>query len=60
MSALLLIVFADKQHVLLKGIMGKYPPPLADVLTDDVPGEQKTVLDLGCGSGAWQVNIAQF
>jgi hypothetical protein len=32
------------------GVMGKYPSLLADVLADNVPGEQKAVLDIGCGS----------
>jgi trans-aconitate methyltransferase len=35
--------------------MGKYPPPFADVLADSDDMEQKAVLDLGCGSGAWHV-----
>jgi ribosomal protein L11 methylase PrmA len=51
-----LISDIDKQHVMIMGIMGKYPPPLADVLADEGPlSEQKAVLDLGCGSGAWHV-----
>jgi hypothetical protein len=33
--------------------MGKYPPPIYDVLVDDTPGESKRILDLGCGSGSW-------
>ncbi|KIM71701.1 hypothetical protein PILCRDRAFT_830189 [Piloderma croceum F 1598] len=41
------------QHAMLKEIMGKYPRPLAEVLVDDIPGEPKTILDLGCGSGSW-------
>ena len=39
--------------MLLRQVVGKYPPVLAEVLADDVPGETKTVLDLGCGSGGW-------
>jgi predicted TPR repeat methyltransferase len=43
----------DKQHLLLREITGKYPPLLAEVLVDDVPGEVKACLDIGCGSGGW-------
>jgi len=32
---------------------GKYVPPMAAVMVDDVPGETKACLDLGCGSGSW-------
>jgi len=46
------------QHVMLKMIMGKYPPPLPGVLVDDIPGEPKTILDLGCGSGSWVFEAA--
>jgi hypothetical protein len=46
-------VFVDVQHAMLKKIMGKYPPPLHEVLVDDTPGEPKTIVDLGCGSGSW-------
>jgi hypothetical protein len=38
---------------MLKKIIGKYPPPLPGIMVDDVPGERKAVLDLGCGSGSW-------
>jgi hypothetical protein len=38
-------------------IMGKYAPPLPEVMADDVPGEPKAALDLGCGSGLWWVYI---
>jgi ribosomal protein L11 methylase PrmA len=38
---------------MFKGAMGIYPEPLALVMADDVPGETKAVLDLGCGSGSW-------
>ncbi len=45
---------AAKQYkVLVEATGGKYPPSLADSLVDDVPGEPKAVLDLGCGSGDW-------
>jgi hypothetical protein len=47
---------ADKQHEVFKTILGeKYPPPMTEVMADDTPGETKTVLDLGCGSGSWFV-----
>jgi predicted TPR repeat methyltransferase len=46
-------VFVDVQHAMLKKIMGKYPPLLPEVLVDDTPGEPKTIVDLGCGSGSW-------
>ena len=35
-------------------VMGKYPPPLHEVLAD-TPNEHKQVVDLGCGSGSWCV-----
>jgi predicted RNA methylase len=40
---------------MFKKIMGAYPPPMAEVMADDTPGETKAVLDLGCGSGSWSV-----
>lgn len=39
-------------------VMGKYPPPMAEVLADDTPGETKTCVDLGCGSGSWFVFLS--
>lgn len=33
-------------------VMGKYAPPLLEVLAD-TPGEDKSCVDLGCGSGSW-------
>lgn len=47
----------DKQHIMFMEVMGKYPPPMAEVLADDTPGEQKTCVDLGCGSGSWSVAV---
>ena len=38
---------------MLREVMGKYPPVLAEVLADDTPGETKACIDLGCGSGDW-------
>ncbi|THH19383.1 hypothetical protein EW146_g1781 [Bondarzewia mesenterica] len=49
----------DKQHHMFKFIMGKYPPPLPEVLKDDIPGETKACLDLGCGSGSWILECAR-
>ncbi|KAH9486365.1 Putative ATP-dependent RNA helicase [Psilocybe cubensis] len=44
----------DKQHTIFVDIMGeKYAPPMEAVMADDVPGETKACLDLGCGSGSW-------
>jgi len=46
---------AEKQHLMFKEVMGNYPPPMYEVMVDDVPGETKTCLDLGCGAGNWYV-----
>jgi hypothetical protein len=57
---------ADMQHEMFKKLMGTYPPPMAEVMADDTPGETKSVLDLGCGSGNWYeclssiLNLAQI
>ncbi|KAG7445072.1 S-adenosyl-L-methionine-dependent methyltransferase [Guyanagaster necrorhizus] len=48
----------DRQHEIISEIMGKYVPPLPQVMAEDVPGERKAVLDLGCGSGAWIMEAA--
>jgi len=32
---------------------GNYAPPMAEIMADDIPGETKACLDLGCGSGSW-------
>jgi hypothetical protein len=45
--------YADKQHEMFKMIMGAYPQPMEEVMTDNTLGESKSVLDLGCGSGSW-------
>jgi hypothetical protein len=44
---------SEKQHLMFREVLGKYPPVLAEVMADDVPGETKTCLDIGCGSGGW-------
>jgi len=50
----------DNQHAMLLDIMGeKYVPPMAEVMADDVPGERKACLDLGCGSGSWIMEVAR-
>ena len=51
----------DNQHTMLLDIMGgKYVPPMAEVMADNVPGERKACLDLGCGSGSWYVQVDPF
>jgi methylase of polypeptide subunit release factors len=40
-------------------VMGKYCPRLEAILTDN-DTEEKAVLDLGCGSGAWYASISSF
>ena len=38
--------------------MGKYPPPLLEIMRDEGPGgEMKKCLDLGCGNGSWWVLV---
>ncbi|KAF7356192.1 hypothetical protein MVEN_00950500 [Mycena venus] len=49
----------NKQHEMFIEVMGKYPPCLPDIMRDDVPGEPKACLDLGCGSGAWIMELAR-
>ncbi|KAF8580131.1 S-adenosyl-L-methionine-dependent methyltransferase [Ramaria rubella] len=48
----------DKQHRMFKIMMGQWVPPLPDVLSPE-PGITKSVLDLGCGSGAWIADVAR-
>lgn len=47
------------QHELFKVVMGKYPPPMNEVLADVEFADQKAVLDLGCGSGSWILEVAR-
>ncbi|KAJ3717267.1 hypothetical protein DFJ43DRAFT_1099560 [Lentinula guzmanii] len=49
----------DAQHNMFMEVMGKYPPCMEEVMTDDIPGETKAVLDLGCGSGRWIMDVAR-
>ncbi|KZT72959.1 hypothetical protein DAEQUDRAFT_722595 [Daedalea quercina L-15889] len=49
----------DHQHIIFIEVMGKYPPPLPQILADDTPGEPKTCLDLGCGSGSWILDVSR-
>ncbi|KAF5374969.1 hypothetical protein D9758_000509 [Tetrapyrgos nigripes] len=49
----------DSQHVMFKEIMGNYHPKMAEVMADNVPGEPKAILDLGCGSGMWIMDAAK-
>ncbi|KAF7969081.1 hypothetical protein HWV62_28382 [Athelia sp. TMB] len=44
--------------MLTKIMGGKYAPPMAEVMHNDVPGETKAILDLGCGSGNWIMDAA--
>jgi predicted TPR repeat methyltransferase len=45
---------AEKQHLMLRELLGKYPPEFETILAEDAPGgETKAVLDIGCGSGGW-------
>jgi len=41
------------QNHMLIDITGRYPPPFHDIMQDNVPGERKACLDIGCGAGAW-------
>jgi hypothetical protein len=45
--------WVDAQHKIIKKVVGQYPPIVHTVMADDNPDEQKAILDLGCGSGAW-------
>ncbi|KZP28967.1 S-adenosyl-L-methionine-dependent methyltransferase [Athelia psychrophila] len=48
----------NKQHILMTKIMGKYPPPMLEVMRQDDHGETKAILDLGCGGGNWIMDAA--
>lgn len=47
----------DYQHLMFIEVMGKYPQPLYEVLAYE-PGVRKSVVDLGCGSGSWILDVA--
>ncbi|KAF7303013.1 hypothetical protein MKEN_01264300 [Mycena kentingensis (nom. inval.)] len=49
----------NSQHAMFIEVMGEYPPCLPEVMRDDVPGERKAILDLGCGTGAWIMERAR-
>nr|WHF59452.1 global regulator LaeA [Ganoderma lucidum] len=49
----------DRQHIMFMEVMGRYAPPIPDILADDTPGVTKTCVDLGCGSGSWILDIAR-
>ncbi|KAF8204302.1 hypothetical protein K438DRAFT_1580170 [Mycena galopus ATCC 62051] len=49
----------NQQHDMFIEVMGKYPPCLPEVMRDDTVGETKACLDLGCGSGAWIMQVAR-
>lgn len=49
----------EKQYSYMTSLMGKYPPPFGDIMRDEGPGgEIKRCLDLGCGNGAWIMDVA--
>ncbi|KAH7881697.1 hypothetical protein F5I97DRAFT_1928082 [Phlebopus sp. FC_14] len=54
----LLTRFADRQYEMFCKAIGKYPPPLPAIMADD-GFEVKAVLDLGCGSGSWIMDVAR-
>ncbi|GLB41200.1 putative methyltransferase domain containing protein [Lyophyllum shimeji] len=48
----------NNQHVLLKMLIGgNYTASIKEALADE-PGKDKTILDLGCGTGAWAMDMA--
>ncbi|KZT08601.1 uncharacterized protein LAESUDRAFT_648271 [Laetiporus sulphureus 93-53] len=49
----------DQQHAMFAEVMGRYVPPLPHILEDDTPGERKTCVDFGCGSGSWILDVAR-
>ncbi|KAI0050631.1 hypothetical protein FA95DRAFT_1603452 [Auriscalpium vulgare] len=49
----------DKQHAMFRKIMGPYAPPMDEVMAEGTHGDPKTVLDLGCGSGSWIMDVAR-
>ncbi|KAG8859393.1 hypothetical protein FRB91_008262 [Serendipita sp. 411] len=51
----------DKQHELLKSALGGhlYPAPeLVESVLSNIPNRRKAILDLGSGSGAWCIEMA--
>ncbi|KAF8347040.1 S-adenosyl-L-methionine-dependent methyltransferase, partial [Amanita rubescens] len=50
----------EKQYLLMSKLMGKYAPPLDEIMRDEGDGtEQKRCLDLGCGNGSWIIELAR-
>ncbi|KAF5381551.1 hypothetical protein D9615_005561 [Tricholomella constricta] len=48
----------NNQHVLLKMLIGgNYTDRIKEHLADQ-PGQKKVILDLGCGTGAWAMDMA--
>jgi len=48
----------NKQHEMFCKVMGRYPPDMPQIMADD--GFQvKAILDLGCGSGSWIMDMAR-
>lgn len=52
LHASFLMSISDRQHDMFCKAIGKYPPPLPEIMTED-GFEVKAILDLGCGSGSW-------
>ncbi|KAH0837931.1 S-adenosyl-L-methionine-dependent methyltransferase [Lanmaoa asiatica] len=48
----------EKQHEWFCKVVGRYPPPFPQIMAED-GFEVKAVLDLGCGSGSWIMDIAR-
>lgn len=47
------MLYVDNQHVLLKMLIGgNYTLPIKEHLSYQ-PGTEKSIFDLGCGTGAW-------
>lgn len=54
LASIVNVLHQEQQHEMFKEVMGDpYPPPMHEIMADDVPGESKACLDLGCGSGSW-------
>jgi hypothetical protein len=58
MTVAYLSCLSERQNDMLNALMrDKYAPPMQEVLADDDSEEQKAVVDLGSGTGAWCVQI---
>jgi hypothetical protein len=52
LNMVMAVVSTDKQHHMLRRVL-KMPSHLHRILTTHRDGENRQVLDLGCGSGTW-------